>query len=766
MLPKQVEAAGCPAGSHSENQTSVLGTPTLTYDCIDDATGNVVGTTLLGTAFKPSHVECRGNEWSWTNFGTCVGRWFSVWLGTTLISLGALLLALTGLLFNFVIDTTVISFNSSLYALVNSSADGHIGLTTIWSLFRDLANVGILGIFTFIAISIILGRVTFNNKRLVANVLIVALLINFSLVFSKIVIQTSNLFACQFYKVMVNETTCNSQTASSVPLSSQGTLGGDEFAKNGIAGEFLSIMGMKSLTKTKSALAEVADKEDNGFLALSHGFFISFFLIVASIAFALMALMLIVRAIMLLFLMCVSPIAFAAYALPQWENLFTSWRDSLVRHAFFAPILLVLLWMSSALAKGASTGKGLLGDALARPAGAGNMEAIFLYLFTIGLLFGALYLASRFAKSVPGMGVGLGIAAQAGALPFLGAGLGSGLAGRALRNYVGGRAYGRVQELGDEIDRKRLDMSLDPAVRSKELKGLRSSQLKSLATAGKEFNIMNAKSVQKLAGLTGMKGIGVTAGGGYAGRVAEGAKAKADGYKEAALSSADQTKIVEKKQESSLDEKAIHEEKMKSHREQTQLEKESLTAQREAAKRTLETSKQSAATLEKEIKDLEKTLKDGGGSVEEKGLVAEKVTQKQTELRESKVNIENARRLATEKHAELVDHNKTTSEVSKEHYKELERINLDLAKKKEEALQGIKAHTEHLQTSILKDEGGHVGTEILKSTGIKEALKGLTKNLETLSKENTRAQARADLRTTARTTPPAPAPTSPKPPLV
>src|SRR3989338_4012897 len=167
----------------------------------------------------------------------CWGRLFSVVIGTALIAVTAWLLAAVGLLFNLLVDHTIIAFGY----LFNSTVQGAIG--TAWSAFRDVANIVIIGMFVFIAINMILGVKEFGEKKKVARVLIIAVLLNFSLLFTKVIIDASNFTAMQFYKM--------SQLSSE---GESGSLSFTTFEKKGISGQFIDLLGLKTLDETKNAL--------------------------------------------------------------------------------------------------------------------------------------------------------------------------------------------------------------------------------------------------------------------------------------------------------------------------------------------------------------------------------------------------------------------------------------------------------------------------------------------------------------------------------
>ncbi|MBI4133234.1 hypothetical protein HY478_01325, partial [Candidatus Uhrbacteria bacterium] len=223
-----VPETNCPSGTKVGAKWSA---PTRTNDygnvvpiCVDSAGKEISG------AVATAGLSC-GYFWNWVGF-TCFLRLFSVLTGTVLISLTAFFLALSAFLFNVLVHHTVVSFGY----LFNDGVQQAINVG--WGGIRDIANIVIIGLFVFLAINIILGVKDFGDKSKIARFLIIAVLINFSLLFTKVIIDASNFTAFQFYK------------ASGLGIAPDTPAVGDfwsgEFAKKGLAGEFIKVMRLPS----------------------------------------------------------------------------------------------------------------------------------------------------------------------------------------------------------------------------------------------------------------------------------------------------------------------------------------------------------------------------------------------------------------------------------------------------------------------------------------------------------------------------------------
>jgi len=76
-----------------------------------------------------------------------------------------------------------------------------------WKIARDIANIMFIFILLWVGIGTILGNHNVNAKNTIKNVILVALLLNFSLFFARVVIDASNILGGVFYNnIGVNDT--------------------------------------------------------------------------------------------------------------------------------------------------------------------------------------------------------------------------------------------------------------------------------------------------------------------------------------------------------------------------------------------------------------------------------------------------------------------------------------------------------------------------------------------------------------------------------
>src|SRR3989338_4204467 len=411
-----------------------------------------------------TNPSCEGLENFWAKPGVCTARLVAVGLGGLLISIGAWLLALADMIFNWTVDNTILLFSTALFNKVSPAIN--IG----WTAMRDIANIVIIGMFTFIAVSTILGIKEYGAEKMIARVLVVAVLINFSLLFTKIIVDASNFTAAQFYAPLNGYPSLSVARAEAERLS-KGSPGRAVFStaedslealnqlpSKGIAGQFIGFLKVTSISSTFKSLNTVAEKNSGGgWTVLGLG--ILGFTLLGGVAVVLFygAYLLISRAVLFIFLMVTAAGAFATHLIPKMNESkygWNGWWSSLLHNAALAPFLMIFLWItikvSSTLTKQQG---GLLGNLVTDAPASTDVGALFSYFIILGLLWGSFLLASKWAGKVGGLGftgtilssATVGTAALASRF----------IAAPILRQTAGKVAYDKQQSLNKEAKQAR-----------------------------------------------------------------------------------------------------------------------------------------------------------------------------------------------------------------------------------------------------------------------------------------------------------------------
>ncbi len=333
------------------------------------------------------------------------------WLGAFLVWVFSRITWFANELFNQAINISVRSFSE--YANMPAVA-------TSWGVIRDLVNMGFIFVLLYIAIGTMLGLSGLDWKKLVPKLIIVALLVNFSMFFTRVVIDISNVTANQFNtsaaqgvtSTRVVEIDGRSTTITGAPDVTTALFKNIKvFSKNWL---FAKSIGQDA-NSTAEAPGGGAALEWKQIITGTFGGMIM--ALVASFVLLTGALLFIVRTIRLLFLIILSPFAFFFIILPKTEGYWKKWLSTLMDDATFAPAFLIMIYLVTQITQAI---------------GPKDDGSVIFFMLIIGLLLGAIIVAKA-----------LGAAGAAGAMKLAGAtnaailGTGVGLA------RVGGRFAGR-----------------------------------------------------------------------------------------------------------------------------------------------------------------------------------------------------------------------------------------------------------------------------------------------------------------------------------
>ena len=252
-------------------------------------------------------------------------------VGNAVLAVAASITWLGGKILQTAIEELVFGMGTLIKDGIGYSID------SIWSTIRDISNLAFIFGFIYVGIRTIINPDSADTKRFLAQIIIGALLINFSLFFTKIVIDFSNFSAVQIYNAMTNS-------------------GGN------LSEAFAQQLGITSFYAPPSSdmLARVTNTGGLWFYIMG-----AIMLVVAGFVLAAGGILLIVRFVALIFIMMFSPILFAATIFPQTEKYATDLWAKLISYSFFAPVYLLLLLTSITVLKGAVDALGIGKETLA-----------------------------------------------------------------------------------------------------------------------------------------------------------------------------------------------------------------------------------------------------------------------------------------------------------------------------------------------------------------------------------------------------------------
>lgn len=362
------------------------------------------------------------------------------------------LLWVTGGVFDLTLDLTLKS--SSILDMPAVKAG--------WIVCRDVVNIFFIFIILYIAIATILRLSGYGMKQLLVKVIILALLVNFSLMITRVIIDASNVLALEFYDAVSGatiKTADGGQKKGSITevmmyaLKLQTIYNADKMVDPNISDTAAS----KDAKGNPIVKQEVLPTISGVLITTLMG---AAFILVTAFVFLAATIMFAIRTVTLMFLMILSPLAFLGMALPATSGYSSQWWDKLFKQAFFAPAFMFMLYLSMKISVGLtpvmlSSGNSASMNGSFSTAFTSNdhssLGIIFNFIILIGLMLGSLIVAQSMgaggSKAMVGWGNKMKGKAQgyAGKIAKRGAtSMAGGLAEKALGSEGAMKVLGRI----------------------------------------------------------------------------------------------------------------------------------------------------------------------------------------------------------------------------------------------------------------------------------------------------------------------------------
>jgi len=216
-------------------------------------------------------------------------------------------------------------------------------LINAWKIVRDFANLFFAFAMLAIGIATIVGWEEYQAQKMLPKLLIIALLINFSLIFCMAIIDIGNAFAKYFENAL-----SPSQAGSKAY-----TLG---VIENIIKPEKMSVDSPELEKEIKKINEEVKKgKKQPGAIAslltpIAGALLVVFFLLLLIIVKAALIVLFFARFIILSFLIVLAPIAWIFYFFPFLEeelSIWKKWWSSFLKWVIIGPSLLFFVWLAT-----------------------------------------------------------------------------------------------------------------------------------------------------------------------------------------------------------------------------------------------------------------------------------------------------------------------------------------------------------------------------------------------------------------------------------
>src|SRR3989338_59219 len=329
-------------------------------------------------------------------------------------------------LINFGLKLLITLFANFFDAAIAISLAGLSGIDAVtigWTITRDIANIFFIFALLIIAIATILRLESYGAKQLLPKLIIIALLINFSLVIAFTVVDASNILALAFIKEIGNPSiSTNIATVLQLgKITNTETLSSTKHTP--IDPKKAISAGMETVIKTQanqeftsdSAVLMASPVEQNKLDENIIRFFWQATILILQLTlifvFVALSVMLLVRSVALIIIFVLAPLGFLASVLPATRGYSSQWWKKLFEWSFFFPASAFMIFL--ALSFGAQMSQGL------KSGGGGNQVintgVLFSYFATVAFLMGSLVVAKQMGivGAAAAIGIGVGMAKSA-----------------------------------------------------------------------------------------------------------------------------------------------------------------------------------------------------------------------------------------------------------------------------------------------------------------------------------------------------------------
>lgn len=305
------------------------------------------------------------------------------------MQISAMILYIAGILFDFAIKFTIVDITKNLSNIT--------GINIAWAVIRDLVNISFIFILLYTAIQAILNNTTGQIKQIIVGVVIAAVLINFSLFFTKIIIDGSNLVTLTFQKSMTAN--CEGKLSFCV----------------------MQNLGLPTTYKAEGGLVQTVDGYNDKVLdgvgneiwkTIILSFGSSIFFLITAFIFLAASVMFVIRFVTIVFLLIFSPLAVIGSILPKLSQKKDEWWSTLTEQAIFPALFMLLMWVVLTILgspgfitrEGSISGALIGGAKIDSPEGLNNLSMVFNFAIIIAFMIGVLTISKGYSKRGGEMG--------------------------------------------------------------------------------------------------------------------------------------------------------------------------------------------------------------------------------------------------------------------------------------------------------------------------------------------------------------------------
>ena len=191
------------------------------------------------------------------------------------------------------------------------------GIYSTWGIVRDLLNMAFIMVLLYVAFCTIFQIDSYNYKKMLLTIVLMALLVNFSFPIARFIIDVGNTLMYTIFNSLFSGTDPNGILTM--------------FSKNSGIGTI--IQG----TNSSSPPAQIVGA--------------TVFVAILAITFLMMAILFFIRIVALALVIIFSPIAFVGAAVPGLKSLSSKWWDYIFKYTFFGPAMAFMLYIATVIIK-------------------------------------------------------------------------------------------------------------------------------------------------------------------------------------------------------------------------------------------------------------------------------------------------------------------------------------------------------------------------------------------------------------------------------
>ena len=228
-------------------------------------------------------------------------------------AIASLILVICGWILGLAISgiITIVSYNN----FINEPS-----IVQAWVVVRDLCNMFFILILLLISFATILRIETYQWKKILPKLLIMAVLINFSKTICGLLIDFSQVIMLTFTNAFSD--------------------GGGNFVKALRVKDFLAV------TKNQASWWDETNKNLNLTTTVAAMMFVIILMVVATVALLAIMIVFLMRMIMLWIYIILSPFAFLLMAFPAGQKYASQWWSEFVKYLINGPILAFFIWLT------------------------------------------------------------------------------------------------------------------------------------------------------------------------------------------------------------------------------------------------------------------------------------------------------------------------------------------------------------------------------------------------------------------------------------